>query len=149
MSAPEATTRRKSRTRREYSDADKAIVLAALAANDGNVSKTAKQFSLPNSTVKMWADGKNQHPIVAELCEDKKAEIVELIDEAVREMIHASKGKPAETALQPLWTSIGIGLDKKQLLAGQPTSITESRGEKAERVEKVAGKLLQLVRKTG
>jgi hypothetical protein len=141
--------------RREYSDNEKAIVLAALSATvskkypNGNMTAIATQFSLPRRTLAMWAQGKNQHPIVAELCLDKKADIVELIDEAVREMIGASKGKPVNTALQPLWTSIGIGLDKKQLLAGQPTSITENRNEKAEKAAQAAGKLLQLVKKAG
>lgn len=42
--------------RRHYSDNDRAAALAVLAANDGNLSRTARETGVPLTTLKAWAD---------------------------------------------------------------------------------------------
>jgi len=42
--------------RATYSEDAKAKVFAALAANDGNVKRTARDFGIPSSTIRRWRD---------------------------------------------------------------------------------------------
>jgi transposase-like protein len=42
--------------RATYSEDAKAKVFAALAANDGNVKRTAREFGIPSSTIRRWRD---------------------------------------------------------------------------------------------
>lgn len=42
--------------RKLYSEDAKAKVFAALAANDGNVKRTARDFGIPSSTIRRWRE---------------------------------------------------------------------------------------------
>lgn len=42
--------------RRTYSDADRALVYAELAVNEGNVKRTARNLGVPVPTVRRWRD---------------------------------------------------------------------------------------------
>lgn len=58
--------------KRTYSDSDKATYLAALDANGGNISLTAKQTGVPRNTLSDWAKGRNLNAEVTDLRHLKK-----------------------------------------------------------------------------
>lgn len=137
--------------KRQYSDAEKAAALAFLDFNGGNVQKSAKALGIPHKTLDEWAKGRNQVPEVADLRNEKKEAISDLIETAVREMVGASTGKLSEASFQQLWTGVGIGVDKMQLLKGEPTTINKTLTDE-ERAKKAAEILekgkLRLVKST-
>lgn len=124
--------------RRQYSDKDKATALAVLDANSGNISKTSRQLKIPASTLTEWRDGRVNDD-VTELREIKRDEISTRLKEIVHLLIDAIPGKIPEASLQQITTSIGIAVDKAQLLEGSATERTEvidniSDDERANRV---------------
>jgi transposase-like protein len=134
-------------SKRRYSDDEKAAALAFLRFNGGNVLKSAKALGIPHKTLDEWAKGKNQHPEVADLRNEKKEEISALIEQAVREMVGASAGKLSTANFQQLWTSVGIAVDKMQLLKGEPTNINRDVTLTPEQKKKAEELRLRLVKK--
>lgn len=130
--------------KRQYSDNEKAAALAFLDFNGGNVEKSAKALGIPRKTLDEWAKGRNQNAEVADLRHEKKEDICELIDTAVREMIQGSAGKAMEANISQLWTSIGIAVDKMQLLKGEATLITKDATARTN--EDRATRILELVK---
>ncbi len=52
--------------------------------------------------------------------------MAEIIEERVREYLDAATGATVDEAkLKDLWIGIGVGIEKRQLLTGQPTAITK------------------------
>jgi transposase-like protein len=115
---------------RKYTETEKAAGLAALAANGGNVKRTARQIRIPPNTLKAWARGAASGAKDAEdirtqekeadrhqtptLVEQAKVELSELLEGAARAML-AEALEPAKikaTPLPQLFVSIGIALDK-------------------------------------
>lgn len=123
--------------RRQYSDAEKAGVLAALDANGGNVSKTARDTGVPRKTLAEWAAAR-LHPDVAELRQSKKTDLATQLEDIARRLAGAIPEKMATANLQQTATSMGIAIDKMQLLRGQPTSIADIAVEQiADRIERM------------
>lgn len=124
--------------RRQYSDNDKATALAALDANGGNVSKTARQLGIPNTTLTEWRDGRI-HDDVTVLRKRKKEELVGRLVEIAHLLIDAMPDKIKDANLQQSATTLGITIEKIQLLDGSPTERTEvtdnlSDDERASRI---------------
>lgn len=124
--------------RRRYSDSDKAAALAALDANGGNVYKTARELKLPMSTLQEWASGRINHAI-PELRERKKEEISQRLVDVVHQLIDALPTKITDANLQQVSTSLGIAVEKIQLLDGDPTDRTEviDNATRAERINAI------------
>jgi len=115
--------KRKRQPKRRYSDEEKANALAALAANAGNIERTARELSIPASTLQHWANG-NVHAQVTNLRDQKKGVLAEgLEDVAWRLLEGVTPAKIAETDVRELLTAVGIAVDKMQLLRGKPTAI--------------------------
>jgi transposase-like protein len=132
--------------RREYSDADKATALAALDANGGNVYRTAKALSIPQSTLEGWAKSRGTNAAIPNLREHKKKALAEQLEEIAEKLAEAIPGKVGDATLQQTATSLGIVVDKMQLLRGQPTNITDDASlTDTERANRVAA-LLDLAR---
>lgn len=106
-----------------YSDKEKATVLAALDANEGNVALTARQSGVPDSTLRGWAKGRGTPAEIAELREHKKEELSERLEAIAHQLVDALPGKIGEASLQQTATSLGITIDKMQILRGGPTDI--------------------------
>lgn len=122
-----------------YSDAQRATALAALDANGGDRTHTARQLGIPESTLRSWDSGRRRDiPAIAELRAQKKADLATELETVAYQLAAAMPGKIEGASLQQLATSLGIAIDKVQLLKGQPTSITAAMGlserERAERV---------------
>jgi hypothetical protein len=116
--------------KRQYSDNDKALALATLDANGGDVSKTAKQLKIPRQTLQEWAHNRNINKDVPDLRQVKKKELAEKLDEVAHALadnllIRAGSELSIFVPMKDMATSLGIVIDKKQLLKGEPTNITK------------------------
>lgn len=128
--------------RKRYSPKEKGKALAYLDMCGGNVAKASRHLKIPHQTLLGWdhiREGK-----AGEKRDSKKAEIQREADEArmdladrveqgVRELLGLSrkvvnarvtKKELLTQPLQPLWTSLAIGVDKVNVLRNKPTAIT-------------------------
>lgn len=110
----------------KYSDNDRATALAALDANGGNVKATARQTGIPIGTIRHWrateAGG-------AELRTQKKVDLASELEAIALRLVAALPDKIGDASLQQVATSLGIAVDKMQLLRGQPTVRTATSRE--------------------
>jgi len=130
------------RTRRKYSDSQKANALAVLSANRGNVLRASRELGIPERTLNDWShlaenamNPNSKRPIspdyareIAHLREGKAAPLSDLFESAARkylehatndEVVQATRGRDAVS-------SAAIATDKMQLLRNLPTSIVET-----------------------
>lgn len=113
--------------KRRYSDDERAQALAALAANGGNVSGTARSLGVPTDTLRHWAKGK-RHPEAAKMAEEKKAPLADLFELFVSRVLSLTTDADIQGAtLRDRFTAAGIAIDKARLLRGEPTAISEER----------------------
>jgi transposase-like protein len=109
--------------RRRYSDEDRANALAALAANDGNITRTAEQLGIPRKTLESWSTG-DRHPETGESVPAKKIELSDEFERIVCLLLGGiTPAKISAASAQQLMTSAAIGVDKMRLLREQATSI--------------------------
>ena len=128
--------------KRQYTDNDKAAALAALDANKGNLSKTAKQLGIPRQTIQEWAAGRNHNRSVPDLRQVKKRDLAEKLEEAADALLdnilaRARSETSVAVPLKDFATAMGIAIDKMQLLKGEPTSINKTLTDE-ERATKAA-----------
>jgi transposase-like protein len=117
------------RTRRRYSDEEKAEALVLLDLNrnlDCPVAATANALQIPDSTIDTWKAGAYVSDTARALSGEKKSQLRELYTKAVLKGLDdiLSTGVPAT------WrdaTAIATFTDKILLLDGQATAITEHR----------------------
>lgn len=119
----------KPKTRRRYTDEEKAAALALRDFN-GNLDKplavTSKALGVNDATLHAWGTGRGVSDAAKELVEEKKKTLDALCEEYARTAL--SKLIPNLDNVTPRdFVSIGIAIDKMLLLRGQPTAITESR----------------------
>lgn len=115
---------------RRYNDEDVAAGLVALAANNGNVSATARALNIPTTTLRKWRD---REPTDSVLVQQKKSDLLasfRLIAESATRIVSRSlqqledAEKPADVQIAvKLMTSAGIAVDKMRLLADESTAI--------------------------
>lgn len=120
----------------QYSEDDKAAALAALAANGDNISRTARQLKIPAATLRKWRAG-YVHPAVTQKCEVKKKELAEKLEEVAHALTgnlltRAESELSVMVPMKDVATSLGIVVDKMQLLKGKPTTINETQDRRAE-----------------
>jgi hypothetical protein len=109
-------------TKRRYSDDERANALAALAANAGNVTRTARQLGIPRATLVHWADG-DRHPEAMIMGEGKRRDMAEALVGVAWQLLDAIPSKIDNAPLLQTATSLGIAIDKARLLRGEPTTI--------------------------
>jgi transposase-like protein len=107
---------------RRYSDDDRANALAALAANGGNIDRTARQLGVPRATLQSWAKG-SRHPEAAEDAAQKKGPLADSIEDLARKVLAGMEDKIEGARFNEAAVGFGILVDKMQLLRGKPTSI--------------------------
>jgi len=105
------------KARRSYSDEQKAVALAGLDADGGNVARTARQLGLPPKTLDQWAKG-GVGPGVAKLRHQKKEELADRLEAIARQLLDAMPGKIAAASLRTIAIALGIVIDKMVLLRG-------------------------------
>lgn len=112
--------------RSSYSDEDKASVLAVLAANNGNIKRTARETGIAEGTVRYWA--KKAAPPSDETLQ---AAVDDFVDKAekIRGMALANLEaaiESGEISPRELITVIGVLDDKVTRAKGLPTQRTEN-----------------------
>lgn len=135
--------------KRQYSDNDKAVALATLDASDGNIRQAARVLKLPESTLTDWSNGRGTCPEVAEIREDKKVELAGKLEEVAHALtdnilLRAKSDFSMLTPLKDFAVSLGIAIDKMQVLKGEPTSINKDVSERSN--EERANRILELVK---
>lgn len=115
---------------RQYTDNEKALALAELAAQSGNVSATSRVLGIPGRTLAHWQESvREQGSYLATLANSKKTDLASsyeaVAEKAVGLLLH---GQKLETASgQQLATVAAICTDKARLLRGEPAGIIEHR----------------------
>ena len=115
--------------RRTFSEADKAAGLVTLAANDGNVKRTARDLGVSTVTVRRWRD-QAQHgqgpsqALVGAATDTFVADATRVRNKAMA-LIEAKLDK-GEGTLSDLNRVYGTATDKINVAKGLPTSRTET-----------------------
>jgi len=117
-------TRRK---RRRYDDKFKVNAVLTYEANPNYVF-VAKKLGIPESTLRSWVNTKlyqDKMPqgagLDAEVYDEKKIDLVTAIIDEVWGILGEMPVARAEASFRELGTVLGILVDKKQLLSGEPT----------------------------
>jgi hypothetical protein len=132
--------------RRNYSDNEKGAALAFVDFTQGNTRQASKVLGIPHTTLADWAASRAINAEVTEIRTHKKKEIADLIEDGVRDMLQSSIGKGGEANLQQIWTAVGIGIDKLQILKGAPVSITKDVTNTERTNRDRARELIKLIR---
>lgn len=121
---------------RRYTEDERATALAALTANGGNLSRTARVLNVPRTTLKRWhAAMATESPALAELRQEKKTALASILEGIVHALLDEA-AKPAKMAaanLRDLVVASGIAVDKMILLRESTESLSDD--ERAARVK--------------
>lgn len=112
-------------THKKYTEEDKAVALANLVVNNGNVQKTAKFMGIPETTLRKWKGGAGVNEDVAKKCDEKKEDLADLFEQVVRDALGQLPFTLESASYAQLITGAGIATDKMQLLRNKPTVITD------------------------
>lgn len=107
---------------RRYRDDEKAAALAALAANKGNVLRTAKLLNIPATTITNWMNDAE----FSKLGDEKKGDLADELESVAWKLAGAIESKLKSAGLRDVSVSLGIAVDKLQLLRNLPTNINRS-----------------------
>jgi hypothetical protein len=113
------------RSERIYTDEIKGHALAVLDANGGNYKETERVTGISDSTIQEWDNGRI-HAEVRGIRYQKGMELAEKLDFIAHELcdlVAESGDKKSKANLKDSLISLGIAVEKSQLLKGQPTSI--------------------------
>lgn len=107
----------------------------------GALNETAKYLKVPHTTLRRWFQGESNPP-PAEIVQIKKEEIIALLKGEIGAALKEMGQARADADYKELATSIGIMVDKMQLLDGEPTARTEvihelSDDERAKRIDEL------------
>jgi transposase-like protein len=117
--------------RRRCDDEFRAAALAALAANGGNLKRTARQLGLPRKTLEGWASGRTRLP-PANLRHQKKGRLADALECIARQLLdEASRPENiAAASLVDLAVMMGVVVDKMLLLRGDDALAAARRGNR-------------------
>lgn len=93
-------------------------------ANDGALTRVSEHLSVPLSTLRGWFTAE-RNPPPAELRNEKRAELRDLLENELREAVAAMANARPEASYRDLGTVAAIFTDKLQLLDGKPTERVE------------------------
>ena len=108
--------------KRTYSDQEKSDALVALDANGGNLTKAAGATGIPISTIQLWRDG-HVHPAVTDFRNEKREPLADRLEALAHTIVDMLPEKLVTASAKDAAMSMGIALDKMQLLRGEPTNI--------------------------
>jgi len=116
------------RKQRAYSDAERAAAMVALRANGGNLDKTSRETTIPESTLRWWRDSKPTAD--AQAAQEKYAgDLAAYYDALAWKLLNRVEWDMNEIPAGMLMTAAAIATDKSRLLRGQPTVIAEQRAD--------------------
>jgi transposase-like protein len=113
-------TERRSSVQRSYTDDERQLAVAAVAANGGNVYRTALQQGIPVRTLDNWVKGL-RHPELSQTVQEKKDALADRLEQIVSLLAEGldDPDKIADAPLNVIATSLGITIDKIRLLRGE------------------------------
>ncbi len=103
--------------KRIYSDQQRAEALAALDANAGDVSTTAKQLAIPRKTLENWSKG-HVNGDVAKIGHEIRQTLAERLESVAHQLLDEIPKKLEKATLVQIGTTLGIAVDKMQVLRG-------------------------------
>lgn len=120
--------------RKRYDDKFRASAIIMLEAQgypnkEGALTSVANHLNVPKPTLYRWFTAK-QNPPSYELVTEKRIEFKAVIRKELDSIFKDMPNARQDASYRDLGTVAGILLDKLQLLEGEPTSITENRGER-------------------
>lgn len=107
--------------KRRYSDEERAACLAALAANGGNLQKTARECGVPDATLRHWRDG-DRHPEALKMGELKKGDLADIYERIAYDSLDLAGAKLKDLNAKDLVMTAAIATDKMRLLRGESTA---------------------------
>lgn len=113
---------------RQYTDADKATALVALEANDGNVRSTARALNIPWQTLNQWSRDIHINADVPKISDEKRIDFTEMLEAEINAALGAMNGKRDDGSYSDMARTVGIFIDKLELLRGNATSRHEISG---------------------
>ena len=125
------------RAQRQYTDEERAAALAALQANGGNLSLTARQVSVPRMTLATWAKEQPARQALTSTRQEKRACLADRLEELAHTLIDLMPERAAEAPANQLAISLAIAIDKMRLLREQPTAIVDERLTDEERADRI------------
>lgn len=139
-----------------YSERDRALALAALEANAGNLTRTAKQLGMSDRTLRRWRnqqrDPDNTAPLKSATSDElpaARANIADRLRDFIHQALDIAPEKLDEASLQHVFTAIGISVEKAQLLDGKPTGIEKHEHERRETPERALALAADELRRRG
>jgi hypothetical protein len=130
--------------KRQYSDEQKAAVLANLEANNGNVAKTARDAEIPGTTLDAWKRGIGINDDVTNIRDVKKEDLKDLHKLIAVKSLGLLQNKLSDCSAQQLSTIAAISTDKMLVLSGEANSITQDVTKHSN--EDRASRILELVK---
>lgn len=134
--------------RKVYDDKFRASAVVMLEAagypeNKFKLAEVAKHLGIPSRSLRRWFLGENGAPPDDVVTQQKKA-LADRLEELAHKILDTAMiaAGDDEASIQMLVTSLGIVLDKRQLLRGKPTSIVDDASLTDEtRVDRIIGLL--------
>lgn len=126
-----------------YTDDDRAAALATLEANRGNLNETSRATGISPRTLNRWASENAAHKTAVEKrLPHARASLSERLSDVAHQLLDVIPDKLTDANLREIAVTLGIAIDKAQLLTGNPTSREEvlsglSDAERAERVNEL------------
>lgn len=134
--------------KRTYTDEQKAEALAVLKANGGNLTRTAGATGIPRKTLAEWSKGNHVSDAAEALIPQKVDELADKLEKIAHLISDSLPEKIEKAGLRDASVSLGVVIDKRNLLIGKPTSISESRSDKA-RYETAIQQLIDEMKRLG
>lgn len=129
------TANKRTKKHRTWTDADKEHAIAVYITC-GNLSRTSRETGVPISTLRGWL-AEQPSEIVKEAREEAQISFVKEAWNAIIAYVkHLAKDEVVnKTNARDGATTVGILIDKIQLVTGKPTSIQEQQGQVTNRHE--------------
>ena len=131
---------------RKYTEEERAVALAAFAANENNFERTAKFTGIPRNTIRRWVNGEGVNAPTVANATLKKGLLADRLEQMAHLLLGCVPDKLSDASLQMVATSIGIAVDKMQLLRSKPTEIIEDASLTDERRAARIAEILQSAR---
>ncbi len=130
--------------KRQFSDNEKAAVLATLKANKDNSSKTARETGVKRQTIDKWKQGLGINDDVLQMLHVKKEELRDLHKFIAVKALGLMQNKLSECSAGQLSTIAAISTEKMLLLDNDATNITRDATPRTN--EERAARILALVK---
>lgn len=111
--------------KKQYTDDEVAVALAFLKASGyptvkGAMDKAARHTGIARNTLRRWARGES-HPVGANVVARKTLDLKAVIDNELVEIFDEMDVARDGASYKDLAVAAGILIEKKQLIAGEPT----------------------------